>query len=120
MLEDKLGTSIATMSLPGGRYNRRVITACQEAGYTEIYTSIPRAETAPFRPMIGRLNIRGNMDLEFIAKALRPDSNVLSSLERQYQIKATAKTLLGDRLYEKLWALLNRKEHDTDGWVTAE
>ncbi|WP_185827175.1 polysaccharide deacetylase family protein [Edaphobacter aggregans] len=120
-LEDKLGTSITTMSLPGGRYNRRVITACQEAGYTEIYTSIPRAETAPLGPMIGRLNIRGNMNLEFIAKVLRPDSNVLSSLERQYQIKATAKTLLGDRLYEKLWALLNRKEHDTDGgWATAE
>ncbi len=120
-LEDKLGTSITTMSLPGGRYNRRVITACQEAGYTEIYTSIPRAETAPLGPMIGRLNIRGNMHLEFIAKVLRPDSNVLSSLERQYQIKAAAKTLLGDRLYEKLWTLLNRKEHDTDGgWATAE
>ncbi|HEY6376677.1 MAG TPA: polysaccharide deacetylase family protein [Edaphobacter sp.] len=120
-LEDKLGTSITTMSLPGGRYNRRVITACQEAGYTEIYTSIPRAETAPLGPMIGRLNIRGNMELEFIAKVLRPGSHVLANLERQYQIKATAKTLLGDRLYEKLWALLNRKEHDTDGdWATAE
>src|SRR5437764_12214426 len=29
-LEDKLGTSITTMSLPGGRYNRRILTACQE------------------------------------------------------------------------------------------
>ena len=109
-LEDKLGTSITTMSLPGGRYNRRVIAACQKAGYTEIYTSVPRAETVPLGPMIGRLNILSSMNLEYIAKVLRPDSNVLSSLEHQYQIKAAAKTLLGDRLYEKLWALLNRKE----------
>ena len=120
-LEDKLGTSITTMSLPGGRYNRRVITACQEAGYTEIYTSIPRAETMPLGPMIGRLNIRGNMSLEYVAKVLQQDGDLLPNLERQYQIKATAKTLLGDRLYERLWALLNRRETDADGgWATAE
>jgi Polysaccharide deacetylase len=121
MLEDKLGASITTMSLPGGRYNRRVITACQEAGYTQIYTSIPRAETVPLGPIVGRLNIRADMNLEYIAKVLRFDSNALSNLARQYQIKATAKTLLGDRLYEKLWALLNKREQDNDGgWATAE
>ena len=36
-------------------------------------------------------------------------------------MKATAKTLLGDRLYEKLWAILNRKEPDSDAdWDNAE
>ena len=54
-LEDKLGTSITTMSLPGGRYNRRILAACQEAGYTQIYTSIPRAEPEPAGPTVGRL-----------------------------------------------------------------
>jgi hypothetical protein len=34
-------------------------------------------------------------------------------MERQYRIKAVAKTVVGDRLYEKLWALLNRKEPDS-------
>jgi hypothetical protein len=113
-LEDKLGTSITTMSLPGGRYNRRILTACQEAGYTQIFTSIPRAEPNPTNPTIGRLNIRGDMSLEWITKLLQPGSNLLSGLERQYQMKAAAKSLLGDRLYEKVWALLNRKETDTD------
>ena len=113
-LEDKLGTSITTMSLPGGRYNRRILTACQEAGYTQIFTSIPRAEPDPAGPTVGRLNIRGDMSLEWITKLLQPGSNLLSGLERQYQMKAAAKSLLGDRLYEKVWALLNRKETDTD------
>jgi len=113
-LEDKLGTSITTMSLPGGRYNRRILTACREAGYTQIFTSIPRAEPDPAAPTIGRLNIRGDMSLEWITKLLQPGSNLLSSLERQYQMKAAAKSLLGDRLYEKVWAVLNRKETDTD------
>jgi peptidoglycan/xylan/chitin deacetylase (PgdA/CDA1 family) len=118
-LEDKLGTSITTMSLPGGRYNRRILTACQEAGYTQIFTSIPRAEPDPPGPIVGRLNIRGDMSLEWITKLLQPASNLLDGLERQYQIKAAAKSLLGDRLYEKVWALLNRKESDTDRGETA-
>ena len=113
-LEDKLGTSITTMSLPGGRYNRQVLAACQEAGYTQIFTSIPRAETDPPGLTVGRLNMRGDMSLEWIAKLFQPGGNLLAGLERQYQMKAAAKSLLGDRLYEKVWAILNRKETDTD------
>jgi peptidoglycan/xylan/chitin deacetylase (PgdA/CDA1 family) len=118
-LEDKLGTSITTMSLPGGRYNRRVLTACQEAGYTQVFTSIPKPEPDPTAPTLGRLNVRGDMTLEWIAKLFQPGSGVLSGLERQYQMKAAAKSLLGDRLYEKLWAILNRKEPDTDAGEAA-
>jgi hypothetical protein len=53
------------------------------------------------------------MTLEWISSLFQLGSNVLNGLERQYQMKATAKTVLGDRLYEKLWALLNRKEPET-------
>ena len=113
-LEDKLGTAITTMSLPGGRFNRPILNACREAGYTQIFTSIPRSEPDPAGPTVGRLNIRGDMSLEWITKLLQPGSNLLSGLERQYQMKAAAKSLLGDSLYEKIWALLNRKESDTD------
>ena len=113
-LEDKLGASITTMSLPGGRYNRHVLSACQEAGYTQIFTSIPRPETEPVGLTVGRLNIRAGMSLEWIAKLFQPGSNLLASLERQYQVKAAAKSLLGDRLYEKVSAILNRKETDSD------
>jgi hypothetical protein len=108
-LEDKLGVVIDTMSLPGGRYNLRVLEACKEAGYTCVYTSIPRAEQLPPGDIVGRLNIRGDMKLEWIADLLLQKGNILSGLERQYQIKATVQRVLGDRLYEKLWAVLNRK-----------
>jgi peptidoglycan/xylan/chitin deacetylase (PgdA/CDA1 family) len=121
MLEDKLGTSITTMSLPGGRYNRRVLAACRQAGYTQIYSSVPRAEQTPLGFLIGRLNVRGDRSLERLRNVLQPGSRALSRLERQYRIKTVAKTLVGDGLYEKLWALLNRKEPDSgDGGDNAE
>ena len=119
-LEDKLGTSITTMSLPGGRYNRRVLAACEKAGYTQVYTSVPKAEALPLSATIGRLNIRGDMQPEWIAKLLQPESGVLAGLERQHRMKEAAKSLLGDRLYEKLWALANRAEPKSDSRETAE
>jgi peptidoglycan/xylan/chitin deacetylase (PgdA/CDA1 family) len=119
LLEDKLGISISTMSLPGGRYNRRVLSACQEAGYTRIYTSVPRAEFEPGGLTVGRLNIRGDMTLEWISTLLQPDGKVLANVGRQYQLKSAAKSLLGDRLYEKLWAFANRRESDSDAGEAA-
>jgi peptidoglycan/xylan/chitin deacetylase (PgdA/CDA1 family) len=114
-LEDKLGTSITTMSLPGGRYNRRVLSACEAAGYSEIYTSIPRSESLPLGTTVGRLNIRGDMQPEWIARLFEPDGKLLDSLGKQYRRKEAAKKLLGDKLYAKLWAIVNRKEAGTDG-----
>jgi peptidoglycan/xylan/chitin deacetylase (PgdA/CDA1 family) len=114
-LEDKLSASITTMSLPGGRYNRRVLEACSKAGYTQVYTSIPRTEPAlTGQIVVGRLNVRGDMTAEWIADILRPGNQTIAKLGRQYKVKDAAKGLLGDRLYEKAWALLNRKEPDTD------
>ena len=114
-LEDKLGTSITTMSLPGGRYDRRVLAACERAGFTQVYTSVPKTESPALGTTVGRLNILGNMQPEWIAKLFEPHSQVLASLRRKHRVKETAKSLLGDMLYEKLWARVNRQEPKTDG-----
>lgn len=113
-LEDKLGAAITTMSLPGGRYNRRVIAACEEAGYTEVYTSAPQAEPVPHGLLVGRLNVRGDMTLDWMSRLFLPDGKLLGGLGRQYRMKSYAKAVLGDSLYEKLWARLNRREAGAD------
>lgn len=114
MLEDKLGMPITTMSLPGGRYNHRVLSACQEAGYTQIYTSIPRTEPTPPGLIVGRLNILSGMGLDWIADLFESDKSALPRLSRLYRLKTLAQTLMGDRIYEKLWALLNHEEATAD------
>ncbi len=109
-LEDGLGEAVTTMSLPGGRYNERVMAACGEAGYTQVFTSVPKAEPVPAGVVVGRLNIVREMKLEWIAKLLEAESRTLRGLERSYRVKATAKRVLGDRVYAKVWAVLNRQE----------
>ena len=113
-LEDKLSRRITTMSLPGGRYNDRVIAACLESGYTQIYTSVPKAEADTSATTIGRLNILKGMSLDWTTSLLEPESSALARVGRQYRLKAAAKSLLGDRMYEKVWALVNRKDVEVD------
>lgn len=77
--------SITTMSLPDGRYNRRVLAACREGGYTQVYTPVPRAEHEPLGFTVGRLNVHGDSTPEWNQNVLQPGSRALSGLERQYQ-----------------------------------
>ena len=64
--------------------------------------------------MVGRLNIPGDMQPEWVAKLFDPESRALSKLERNYRMKEAAKRLLGDRLYARIWALVNRREPGSD------
>jgi len=113
-LEDHLGAPITTMSLPGGRANRRVLAACRAAGYIHVYTSAPRVEHLPTAFTVGRLNIRGNMQPAWLAQLFSPSSSLLARLSRAHRLKAAAQSVLGDRLYALVWALANRKETDAN------
>ena len=109
-LEDRLGTAITSMSLPGGRFNQRVLSACRSSGYEHVFTSMPHAEPAHLPFLAGRLNLRSNTSLADLAHLLDPGSGALRRLERHDRWKSVIKRTLGDRLYARLWAVLNRQE----------
>lgn len=119
LLEDQLGVPVTTMSLPGGRYNGRVLSACREAGYSKVYTSVPRIEISDAEFTVGRVNINSRMTLDWITRLLQTGSRELSELQRQYSMKAAAKSILGDRLYDKLWTIVTRRESDPVRETTA-
>ena len=106
VLEDKLGFPITDLSLPGGRFDARVLTACRRHGYTHIFSSVPRVETVPAQETIGRLNLRSDASAEWL-QMLFATPVLIDRLERRYRIKAAAQRALGDTLYGKLWAFLN-------------
>lgn len=121
LLEDRLGTPIRSLSLPGGRYNRRVLDSCREAGYTQMYTSHPRLEPDPDAPILGRLNLRGDATLDWLTDLLSPESRLLQRIMRQDRLKQAGKSLLGDDLYARVWRIVNRAEPAADDMpATAE
>jgi peptidoglycan/xylan/chitin deacetylase (PgdA/CDA1 family) len=119
LLQDKLGIDVTSMSFPGGRFNRRVLAACWEAGYTRLYSSTPRVETLPLGAIAGRLNIRRDMSLAWIADLFHSDSRVLRRLGFLDRLKTASKAVLGDGIYAALWAQLNRRSPEIDGFEDA-
>lgn len=113
-LEDGLGAAVQIISLPGGRSNKRVLQACEQAGYEQVYTSLPRAEDMACKPKcVGRLNLVRGTSCRWLERVLDPSTGVLTRLERTAQVKQAAKAILGDTLYARLWALGNRQETET-------
>ena len=117
LLEDELGAPVTSLSFPGGRFNKRILGACFEAGYTRMFSSTPQLATLPIAPLTGRLNIRGDWTLSYIQNLLDPEKNVLRSLERQDRLKGLAKKILGDSLYGRIWSAVNRETSSTDASV---
>lgn len=114
ILENHLGASVTSMSLPGGRFNRSVLDACWSAGYTHVFTSIPKPEPFPLGRCIGRLNIHGGATMTWLGRLLDPSSGVLRQIERTDRAKTAAKRLLGDSIYRRLWSLVNREEPESN------
>lgn len=108
LLEDKIASPITTMSLPGGRMNQRVLDACWRAGYEQVFTSVPRSEGSETAALLGRINLLSDTTTTWLEELLRPGSKLLERMERHYRLKQAAQRALGDRLYGKLWAVLNR------------
>ncbi len=114
-LEQALGRAVETMSLPGGRCNRRVLRACREAGYTAVFTSEPKPSADGDSAVvgmrtIGRLNLRSGTTTAWLEQVLNPETGVLAKQQRSDRVKSLAKSVLGDRLYSMAWALGNRQE----------
>ncbi len=113
-LEDRLGQAVTTMSLPGGRYDRRVMEGCRAAGYERVFTSEPRAWTPDSArdglEQVGRVNIRGDATAEWMERLLDPATGVLRRLERADRVKGMAKQVLGDAVYRRVWGLMNRAD----------
>ncbi len=113
-IEDATGCSVTTMSFPGGRYNHRVLRACREAGYTRVYTSIPRAEPLDLEFIVGRVNVDSGWRVDKLAKVLLHEGHLLGSLRRSYRFKKLMRTTMGDNLYNKLWTFVNMNAPDAE------
>jgi peptidoglycan/xylan/chitin deacetylase (PgdA/CDA1 family) len=111
-LEDHLGVSVDSISMPGGRCNSQVLKACAAAGYQHVYTSDP-----VFEPVCehgvwrhGRMMVRRNTQIDDLRQFLTGDPRLWSRLRRRHRIKQACRSVLGDAAYHALWQRLSARE----------
>lgn len=107
LLEDKLGDLVEEISVPGGRWNRRVIKACADAGYRRVYVSDPWVAEDLFGiQVIGRFMVRRTTMAAELLKVVQQDRYALGKIRVRSQIKQAIVGLVGDGLYHRLWCRL--------------
>jgi peptidoglycan/xylan/chitin deacetylase (PgdA/CDA1 family) len=107
MLEDKLSVAVDAISVPGGRWDRRVIEACVRAGYKRIFISEPWINTEIFGvKVIGRFMVRRSTTLEELKKMVQQDGRTLWTLKMRATMKRRIVQVVGDGLYHRLWCRL--------------
>jgi len=109
-LEDILSAPVTNISLPGGRGNKSVMSACQAAGYTTVWTSLPGLSQPEWERTVGRFNILATHTTGYLRRLLDPDSGVLRREVLKSRVKMAGQRLMGDSLYTRLWSILNHQE----------
>jgi len=112
-IEEALGARVTSISMPGGRWNARVLEVCRNAGYEQLYHSDAsrRVRRVSGIEVHGRFMIhRGTT-----AVALRPylveSPFSLFTLRWRNDFKSACRSVLGDLLYARTWRVFAAKEH---------
>lgn len=106
-LEQILGSPVQHFSCPGGRYDSRVSELARSAGYQTVATSrIQRNSATSDRFALGRVAAMRSASLaEF--EQICEGSN-LWRMQMEVQLRAAAKKLLGNSMYDRLRAAVLR------------
>lgn len=121
-LEDHLGARVIAISLPGGRWNTRVLEACRESGYERVFTSDPWmvTEDAMGLQIAGRWMVTRTMSAQRIHFLLNGNGAALYLLRARHFAKETARLVLGDTAYRSLWRTLANKAKSQEDRITSD
>lgn len=106
-LEDRLGSAVDEISVPGGRWNRLVIGACAAAGYKRVYVSDPWINTEMCGiAVIGRFMVRRTTSNAELQKMVEKNYAALWKMRMRSQVRQGIVGLMGDDLYHRIWCKL--------------
>lgn len=119
-LEQITGAPVESLSLPNGRWNRRVLEAAAGMGYRRVYGSYPwfPAEARRHAPaeleLLGRRNIARGVSAAALAGMLDAGPSALWLPRLKWSVIRAARAALGDENYHRLWCLLARRDPEAE------
>jgi len=104
-IEERIGQRIDAISMPGGRWNRRVFESAREAGYARVYTSDPFLSGNERQlAWCGRINVTRDISPDYLGRILRGELSVVTRMRAKHAAKAGLRRVLGETAYQRLWA----------------
>jgi peptidoglycan/xylan/chitin deacetylase (PgdA/CDA1 family) len=104
-LEQIVGRRVEHFSCPGGRFDERVIEIAKESGYRTLATSRPQLNFRNSDPYcLGRIAILRHTTQDELTRTCM--GRGFWKLSAQETVQSTAKRLLGNRVYDRMRAIL--------------
>jgi peptidoglycan/xylan/chitin deacetylase (PgdA/CDA1 family) len=111
VLAEVLGRPVATASVPGGLYSPSVGRAAAAAGFTTLFTSLPRRRLGSIEGclLIGRYAIRRNTSADEVAAAAAGRAVPWARQRAAWELRGVAKRIASERYKGVRRALLARR-----------
>lgn len=109
MLEKKIGKEVSCLSLPGGRFTPDVLHAADLAGYSCVFTSVPRMNGTEQFETVGRFALTSETGQDMFERIVEGDSRAWARALCRYYAGRMAKRVMGNA-YAALWKRLRAKE----------
>ncbi len=105
-LEVIIQKPVTSLSLPGGRENKKIVEAAQKAGYETLCTSVYHTNNSDSNLFsLGRVPIKRKYTLEFFQKIVSLDPSVWKSMKFKQDMKFIIQRILGNKLYHSLYEM---------------
>jgi len=110
-IEQRIGSQVSALGLPGGRWNPRVLIAAASLGYQEVYNSNPLIGSTGKEgvQLIGRLTIKNSMRPKQVQDLIGGRGIYTGVFRLQYRAKECFRKTIGDTLYGQVWSLLAKR-----------
>ncbi|HVJ87588.1 MAG TPA: polysaccharide deacetylase family protein [Caulifigura sp.] len=111
-LEDIVGRTVDTISIPNGSFDQRVLRIAEECGYSLVFTSEPHLnQSPPDHRGIGRVAVRSTTTTDAILRWCDGDLGAAGWRRKALDVP---KQLLGPERYRRLraWALGEKRNDD--------
>lgn len=113
-LEECLGSPVESISVPGGRWNKRVLRACAAAGFRQVFTSDPGTATRIREgiEIIPRVNATESLAADRLRCLLQANGRLVDHARAANRAKHLLRRILTDNMYHRLWCTWSGWKND--------
>jgi peptidoglycan/xylan/chitin deacetylase (PgdA/CDA1 family) len=112
LLEDKLGSPVNELSLPGGRYDERILNEIAKAGYQRVYSSEAWAhrQVCDSLMLVGRVMVRREMTTSRMRALAHQTPVAKLRVNVEDAVRHAGRSMLGNENYHRVWSVLSGRQ----------
>lgn len=108
ILEERLNTTVNSISLPGGFCSQKVLNTAEDSGYKAVYTSVPGLNVLNCRDkgfaVLKRFVITRKTSFEDFKAIVNRDKKKITLYMLEHYFKSSIKKILGSKRYYAIWS----------------